>query len=94
MAFPFLPFGALLAALILIAALSIFGLALRAIDRTLVGLRDTMVSGLVSGFRTWSQARPPRQIVTSSPSAAPSPSAASSPRSSGGEIIDLETRGL
>ncbi|HEY3164128.1 MAG TPA: hypothetical protein VGJ71_07185 [Candidatus Limnocylindrales bacterium] len=86
MPFPFLPLGAVVAASILIAALTVFGLALRAIDRTVVGLRDTMLSGVVSGLRTWSGSRAPRRTVTSS-------SGAASPSSpAGSEIVDLNTR--
>ena len=37
MPFPFLPAGAVLAATVLVAALSVFGLVLRAMDRAIVG---------------------------------------------------------
>lgn len=68
MPFPFLPAGAVLAATVLVAALSVFGLVLRAMDRAIVGLRDTVVSGLVSGLRTWNTAHPER-LATVSPGA-------------------------
>jgi hypothetical protein len=68
MAFPFLPFGAVLAASVLLAALSVFGLILRAMDRAILGLRDTAVSGLVAGLRTWTTARP-EHLATTSPGA-------------------------
>ena len=86
MPFPFLPLGAVVAASVLIAALTVFGLALRAIDRTLVGLRNSMVSGVVSGLRIWTGTRAPRRTVSSSPRAA-------SPASDAGgrEVVDLGT---
>ena len=68
MPFPFLPAGAVLAATVLVAALSVFGLVPRAMDRAIVGLRDTVVSGLVSGLRTWNTPRPER-LATVSPGA-------------------------
>jgi hypothetical protein len=37
-------------------------------DRAIVGLRDTVVSGLVSGLRTWNTTRPER-LATVSPGA-------------------------
>jgi hypothetical protein len=65
MPFPFLPAGAVLAAAVLIGALTAFGLILRAMDRAIVGLRDTVLSGLVSGFRTWSSSHSDRPIRSS-----------------------------
>ena len=56
MPFPFLPGGVLLAASVLIGALAGFGLILRAMDRAIVGVRDNLLSGLVSGIRTWGTA--------------------------------------
>ena len=84
MPFPFLPFGAPLAALILIAALTLFGLALRAIDRGLVGLRDSMASGLVSGLRRWNEATAPMTRAVSSPGAVAGPGDR--------EVVDLGVR--
>ena len=72
MPFPFLPAGAIVAASVLIAALSAFGLILRAMDRAIVGVRDSVLSGLVSGLRTWGSARPD-QAVTGSPATTESP---------------------
>ena len=83
MPFPFLPLGAVLAASILIAALTVFGLLLRAIDRGLVALRDTMASGLVSGLRRWNEASTPLRRVVSSPGAAPAADR---------EVVDLGAR--
>ena len=68
MPFPFLPAGAVLAASVLLAALSVFGLVLRAMDRAIVGLRDTVVTGLVAGLRTWNATRP-EPLATVSPGA-------------------------
>ncbi|HLO35212.1 MAG TPA: hypothetical protein VK194_03985, partial [Candidatus Deferrimicrobium sp.] len=65
MPFPFLPAGAVVAASVLIAALTAFGLILRAMDRAIVGLRDTILSGLVSGLRTWSSSHPDRLVAVS-----------------------------
>jgi hypothetical protein len=65
MPFPFLPAGALLAASVLIGALAAFGLILRAMDRAIGGLRDNMLSGLVSGIRTWGSAGRDRRVITS-----------------------------
>jgi len=73
MPFPFLPAGALLAASVLIGALVVFGLILRAMDRAIVGLRDTMISGLVSGLRTWRSASGDPLMVVSSPASSGSP---------------------
>jgi hypothetical protein len=65
--FPFLPFGAILAGAILGAALTIFVWALMAIDRAASRATESVVSGLVAGFRGWSTARSstPVQAVTS-----------------------------
>lgn len=57
MPFPFMPFGAIFAGLILGAALTIFVWALMAIDRAASRAADSVVSGLVSGFRGWSSER-------------------------------------
>lgn len=73
MPFPFLPAGALLAASVLIGALVAFGLILRAMDRAIVGIRDNMLSGLVSGLRTWGSARGERLTVVPSPASSGSP---------------------
>ena len=54
MPFPFMPIGAILAALILGGALTIFVWALMAIDRAASRAAGSVVSGLVSGFRGWS----------------------------------------
>jgi hypothetical protein len=97
MPFPFLPAGALLAASVLIGALVAFGLILRAMDRAIVGLRDNMLSGLVSGLRTWGSARPDLQMNASSGASSGSPrgGSASTPKAEGmpaPEVIDLGSR--
>jgi hypothetical protein len=66
MPFPFLPAGAVLAAVVLVGALTVFGLILRAMDRAFAGLRDNLLSGLVSGIRTWGRAGPDRLVNISS----------------------------
>jgi hypothetical protein len=90
MPFPFLPAGAVLAASVLIGALVVFGLVLRAMDRAIVGLRDTMLPGLVSGLRTWGSAGRDRLTVASSPASSGSPWGGSgSEATASPELIDL-----
>lgn len=74
MPFPFLPAGALVAASVLIAALTAFGLILRAMDRAIVGVRDMAVASIVSGFRGWSNGRSVRIVVSSPGASSTSPS--------------------
>lgn len=110
MPFPFLPAGALVAASVLVAALGAFGLILRAMDRAVIGLRDNVLSGLVSGLRTWSSPRPEHLAVVSPGSSNGSPWGAPAERTSAGaeplgssspaesaavpELIDLDTRSI
>jgi hypothetical protein len=107
MPFPFLPGGALLAASVLIGALAGFGLILRAMDRAIVGVRDNLLSGLVSGIRTWGTAESDSVVDPSSEASGGSPqrsadrlapgsswatrSSANLPPSSA-EVIDLGSR--
>lgn len=84
MPFPFLPAGAILAAVVLIGALVAFGWILRAMDRAIVGVRDTAVAGLVAGLRTWSA---PGAPLNSHPQAGP-PASTDPPA----DIVDLGTR--
>lgn len=65
MPFPFMPVGAILAGLILMAALTIFVWALMAIDRAASRAAGSVVSGLVTGFRGWSPERPPASVARS-----------------------------
>jgi hypothetical protein len=57
MPFPFLPWGALLASVVLGGALIVFGLVLRAVDHAVTASRRSVLPGLVSGFRTWASGR-------------------------------------
>jgi hypothetical protein len=107
MPFPFLPAGAVIAASVLLAALTAFGLILRAMDRAVIGLRDNVLSGLVSGLRTWGSTRAERLAVvspgstTESPwgvppertSAAPAPSVTMETREAP-ELVDLDSRSI
>lgn len=58
MPFPYMyPIGALIAGVILGATLTLFALVLRALDRAVTRVADGICSGLVSGFRGWSEER-------------------------------------
>lgn len=67
MPFPFVPVGAIVAGAILGAALTLFVWILMALDRMATRAADSVVSGLVSGFRGWStdRARPADPAPTS-----------------------------
>ena len=83
MPFPFLPLGWLLAVAVLVAALTLFGLALRAMDRATTRLADdlrtTVLPGLVSGLSHWQ------------PAADRQPALAPTGRAPGGtEIVELD----
>jgi hypothetical protein len=93
MPFPFLPAGLLVAASFLVAVLTAFGLILRAMNRAVVGIRDTVLSGLVSGFRKWSSGQP-GTLIAESPRASGSPwsgSSASARASSRGAVVTPPT---
>jgi hypothetical protein len=97
MPFPFLPAGALLAASVLLGALVAFGLILRAMDRAIVGLHDNMLSGLVSGIRTWGSAGRDGLVITSPGATSGSPwgGSESNPTAEATpspEVIDLGSR--
>lgn len=64
MPFPFYPVGALVAGIILGTALTLFALALKAIDKTVTRVGGSVLTGLVSGLNEWSEARraAPRSI--------------------------------
>lgn len=51
MAFPFLWIGAIFAGIVLGAALTLFVLAMRAVDRAATEVRGSILPGLVEGFR-------------------------------------------
>ena len=107
MPFPFLPLGAVAAATVLIGALTVFGLVLRAMDRALGGLRDNVLSGLVSGLRTW-ESSSGYPIAAGSPAATgrpwswaqeatatePTQSAAATDGGAAAEIVDLGSRSI
>ena len=67
MSFPFLPGGLILAAAVLIGALTAFRLLLGAIDRTIAGVRNTAVPGIVAGFRMWGSRQPSPAGMAGSP---------------------------
>jgi hypothetical protein len=58
MPFPFMPVGAIVAAALLGAVLTVFVWTLMALDRMASRAADSVVSGLVSGLRGWSADRP------------------------------------
>jgi hypothetical protein len=82
--FPFLPGGAILGVAVLVGGMTIFGLALMALDRVAgragAALRGSMLPGIVAGWQGWSphpespEPRPP----------------ASSPNGAGIEIVELD----
>src|SRR4051812_22859320 len=53
MPFPFLPFGALLAAAVLATAFALFGGLLKLLDRAALTARSSIAPGIVAGMRTW-----------------------------------------
>lgn len=89
MPFPFLPGGAILATAVLIGALTIFGLALMALERAAgragAALRGSVLPGIVVGLQGWA---PPSGSPESSGSVnAVSPATRSE---TGIEILDLD----
>ena len=58
MAFPFWWIGALTAGLFLAASFLLFGLALRLLNRATTEIRGSVLPGLVSGFRDWTETMP------------------------------------
>lgn len=96
MPFPFLPVGAILAASVLVGALTVFGLILRAMDRAVTGVRDMAVSSIVAGLRGWSESRP-IHVPFASPHVPPNDPLRTMPAGPGDgfgrpEIVDLGTR--
>jgi hypothetical protein len=74
MAFPFWWIGALTAGLFLTASFMLFGLALRLLNRATTEIRGSVLPGLVSGFRDWTETRAPARIGSiagMSPASAP-----------------------
>jgi hypothetical protein len=67
MAFPFIPGGAILAAVVLGGAFALFMLLLRVVDRTATEVRGSFLPGVVSGLRDWSRAGDPDRVRLDSP---------------------------
>jgi len=66
MPFPYMyPIGALVAGVILGAMLTLFAVTLRAMDRAITRVGDSILSGLVTGFRGWSSARQAARRISS-----------------------------
>ena len=63
MPFPFLPFGALFACLVLLALLTAFWLAGRALDRTFTAVGTSILPGLVAGMEAWGSSREPARMA-------------------------------
>ncbi len=51
--FPFLPFGMIVALVVLGSALTLFGLAAFALERSAMELRGSILPGMVRGVRAW-----------------------------------------
>jgi hypothetical protein len=89
MPFPFLPTGALVALAVLVSALTVFGLALRAMDRAATRvageLRLSIVPAIVSGMRRWTPSAGPARSTDAG--------VESTASQSGIEIIDLDDGG-
>lgn len=65
MPFPFWWVGAMVAAIVLGTAFTLFGVATRLLARAADEIRDSVLPGLVSGLRDWTRYPPPRQVVSS-----------------------------
>ncbi len=72
MPFPFWWIGALTAGLFLAAVFTMFGFALRLLNRTTAEIRGSVLPGLVSGFRDWTGTHAPAR-AGSSAGASPAP---------------------
>ena len=94
MPFPFIPIGAFVAGLILSAALTVFILSLKALDRAATQAGSAIVGGLVSGIRDWSVQDRARIVspaaVEASPSAEARPSAEALPPSEPADAVPVE----
>jgi hypothetical protein len=78
MPFPYMGVaGALIAGMVLGSTITLFAVALRALDRSVTRVGDSILSGLVSGFHGWSEARrvtmPPVSPGAASATESPSP---------------------
>jgi multisubunit Na+/H+ antiporter MnhB subunit len=67
MAFPFIPGGAILAAVVLGGAFALFMLLLRVVDRKATEVRGSFLPSVVSGLRDWSRAGDPDRVRRDSP---------------------------
>jgi hypothetical protein len=94
MPFPFIPIGAFVAGLILSAALTVFILSLKALDRAATQAGSAIVGGLVSGIRDWSDQDRARVVspaaVEASPSEAATPLDEALPRSEPADAVAVE----
>jgi hypothetical protein len=70
MPFPFYWAGALVAAVFLTAVLTVFGLILKAMDRAAMEVRESILPGIVSGMRDWTDGQRRTAIRVPSPRAA------------------------
>jgi hypothetical protein len=57
MPFPFIPFGALMAALVMGGTFALFFAVVNKVDRTIADVGGVVVGRLVSGFDDWSHER-------------------------------------
>jgi hypothetical protein len=73
MPFPFIPGGVLLALSVLGGAIALFGLGLKALNWSIDGVKGSMLSGVVSGFRDW-ESRSQRRTRRVSPFSTEGPS--------------------
>ena len=80
MPFPFIPGGVILALSVLGGAIAIFGVALKALDWSIDGIKGSMLNGVVSGLRDW-ESRSQRRTRRVSSDSTGSPGA-TSPESS------------
>jgi hypothetical protein len=92
MPFPFVPGGVLLAIAVLTGAITLFGLALRAMDRAFASGRRTMLPGLVSGIRTWMAPRLPQEDTPQSTTAIEPAEVATGAGSAQVEVVELFNR--
>ncbi len=72
MTLAFYPFGAILAGFVLGVAFTLFGLAFHLLDRAATRTQVSILPGLVSGFRDWTEQRRGPRIAISPSAASPS----------------------
>ena len=71
MPFPFWWVGAAVAAIVLGTAFTLFALATRVLARAADEIRDSVLPGLVSGWRDWTRYPAPRPAVSSAGAVSP-----------------------